>query len=108
MMVQFKGFKQDPRCERPTARGGDWAMIGDLPGSIFSVMHWYKLLAKFGGPRAPNEPFFMARDRQRPYTYSAALSDFQRWLRGVEADESLGLHGLRVLGYNLSLRGNLG
>ena len=27
-------------------------------------------------------------------------------LRAVGADESLGLHGLRVLGYNLSLRGN--
>ena len=65
MMVQFKGFKQDPRCERPTARGGDWAMVGDLPGSIFSVMHWYKLLAKLGGPRSPDEPFFLARDRER-------------------------------------------
>ena len=70
MGVRFKGIKQDPRCERPTARGGDWAVVGDVPGSIFSIMHWYKLLVRLSGAREAHEPFFLARDRVRPYTYS--------------------------------------
>ena len=106
MGVLFRGIKQDPRCERPTARGGDWAVVGDVPGSIFSIMHWYKRLVQLGGARESSEPFFLARDRIRPYTYSCALSDFRKFLAAVGADETLGLHGLRVLGYNLSLRGN--
>ena len=106
MGVLFRGIKQDPRCERPTARGGDWAVVGDVPGSIFSIMHWYKRLVQLGGAREASEPFFLARDRVRPYTYSCALSDFRKFLAAVGADETLGLHGLRVLGYNLSLRGN--
>jgi hypothetical protein len=106
MGVLFRGIKQDPRCERPTARGGDWAVVGDVPGSIFSVMLWYKRLVQLGGVRETSEPFFLARDRTRPYTYSCALSDFRTMLAAVGADETLGLHGLRVLGYNLSLRGN--
>ena len=57
MGVLFRGIKQDPRCERPTARGGDWAVVGDVPGSIFSIMRWYKRLVQLGGVRVATEPF---------------------------------------------------
>ena len=43
----------------------------------------------------------MARDRRRPYTYSAACTDLKRALRRVSpGDLDYGLHGLRVQGYN--------
>ena len=114
LMVQFKGFKQDPRCERPTAKGGDWAVVGDVAeDNLFSVRYWYTLVVKLAGrPRGKEEPFFLAKavdpstGQRYPYSYSCALSDFRRHLAAVGADTSLGLHGLRVLGYNLSLRGN--
>jgi hypothetical protein len=55
----------------------------------------------YPGPRAETEPFFMARDRRRPYTYSAASTDLKRMLRMVSPDDfAYGLHGLRVQGYN--------
>ena len=62
-MVQFKGFKQDPRCERPTAKGGDWAMVGDVPeDELFSVRYWYTLVVKLSGrPRGKEEPLFLAK-----------------------------------------------
>ena len=104
--VQFKGIKQDPRCERPTARGGDWAVVGDVPDTVFSIMLWYKRVCKHGGVRDPEGPAFLARDMVRALTYAAALSDFRRYLRAVGADVTLGLHGLRVAGYNLSLHTN--
>jgi hypothetical protein len=57
-------------------------------------MHFYD------GPREETSPFFMARDRKRPYTYSAATADLRRMLRKVSGDVEYGLHGLRVQGYN--------
>jgi hypothetical protein len=114
LMVQFKGFKQDPRCERPTAKGGDWAVIGDVPeDELFSIYYWYTRVCRLSGrTRDKEEPLFLAKTvdpatgKRYPYSYSAALSDFRRHLAAVGADTTLGLHGLRVLGYNLSLRGN--
>ena len=114
LMVQFKGFKQDPRCERPTAKGGDWAVVGDVPEEkLFSIYYWYTLVVRLSGrPRGKEEPLFLAKavdpttGQRYPYSYSAALADFRRHLAAVGADKALGLHGLRVLGYNLSLRGN--
>ena len=48
----------------------------------------------------------MARDRTRPYTYSAGMSDFKSLLGRVSEDTNFGHHGLRVEGYNLSVDGN--
>ena len=60
----------------------------------------------YDGPRDPASPFFMARDRQRPYTYTAAKSDLKVFLLRVGTDAEYGLHGLRVEGYNTgSLQG---
>ena len=113
LAVRFKAIKQDPRLERGEARGdgtdrnahleggADWAYVGDAPGSIFSVFHWYRLLMQFYfGPRRATDPFFMARDRVRPYTYSAAYTDLKTMLLRVGDDDEYGLHGLRVEGYN--------
>ena len=107
LCVRFKGVKQDPRCERPTGKGGDWATIGDLPDEpTFSIMRWYTRYVELAGPRQPGEPFFLARDRARAYTYPAAMSDLRKWLERVGVPTRYGMHGLRVLGYNLSIRGN--
>lgn len=118
LMARCKGNKTDRRIERPTARGdgsnpggaqlggNDWATVGDVPG-IFSVFTWYRRLMTFyTGPRPPTDPFFMAKDRKRAYTYTAAMSDFHALLARVSDDIAYGLHGLRVLGYNLSLSTN--
>ena len=113
LAVRFKKIKQDPRIERPAARGdgtdrgasqrggSDWAYVGDAPDSILSPFKWYRMLMQFySGPREETEPFFMARDRVRPYTYSAAMADLKAMLSRVTSDLDYGLHGARVEGYN--------
>ena len=118
LCVRFKKIKQDPRVERPGARGdgsdpgasqrggSDWVYIGDVPGSPLSPFLWYRrLMAFYDGPRPAEAPFFMARDRVRPYTYNNALTDFKDLLVKAGCLLVLGLHGLRVLGYNLALGG---
>ena len=60
----------------------------------------------YDGPRDPASPFFMARDRRRPYTYTAAMADLKTMLLRVGTDAAYGLHGLRVEGYNCSKEEN--
>ena len=103
--VRFRRIKQDQRVERPEARGdGDWSVVGDLPGTIFSIIRWYVLLAALhGAPRDPASPFFVdPADKTRALTYGQALSDVKRRQRavGVPEKDIAGLHGLRVEGYN--------
>lgn len=118
LAIRFKAIKQDPRIERPTARGdgsrrgeaqlggADWVYVGDVPG-IFSIFMWYRrYVAFFPNGRAPTDPLFLSRDMVRPYTYTAFVSDFRSALSHVSADVDYGPHGIRVLGYNLSLEGN--
>ena len=108
--VRLKGIKQDPRMQRPEAAGNeDWIVIGDVPGSDFSIMFWVQLLFSFHqGARDQDAPFFVDRDRRRPYLYSKATVDIRAlWAAVVgqaEAD-SCGLHGLRVAGYDAARRG---
>ena len=108
--VRFKGIKQDPRMERPAAAGdGDWAYVGDVPGSTFSILFWLKALMAFyaGLNRRPDDPFFVARDRTRPYTYRAAMADFRvRCARVGLPPDLFGLHSCRVGGYNTSVDAN--
>ena len=122
LWVRFKGIKQDPRVERPSAqhsvewlpfehepdgRGRDWVPIGDVEDPVFSISRWYQAFVRaLGRSRRPDESMFLSRDQSRPYTYRCLLSDFRSHLRLTGGDESLGPHGLRVLGYNLSKRGN--
>ena len=125
LWVRFKGIKQDPRIERGSAkhsvdwlpfdasdaadgRGRDWVPIGDVPDDpLFSVASWYQSFVRaLARDRLPDDPMFWARDRTRAYTYRCLLADFKAALARVDGDVSLGPHGLRVLGYNLSKRGN--
>ena len=119
MDVRMKGYKQDPRMERPEARGegGDWVTIGDLPDSKFSILTWYQRLVACQG-RAPADletPCFVEKVGGRPLTYSQALSMFKKVQEVVGTalgDEALaaapyGLHGARVEGWNAT-RATLG
>ena len=60
VLVRLKGIKQDPRMQRPEAAGNeDWIVIGDVPGSDFSIMFWVQLLFGFHhGARDQDAPFF--------------------------------------------------
>ena len=109
LAVRFKAVKQDPRLVRPAAQGdGDWCYVGDAPDTVFSVLLWFQRLSEFyPHGRDPDDPFFMSRDRSRPYTYTCAMSDLRSRLARVGVDGYLyGLHGLRVAGYNSSLHVN--
>ena len=97
--------------ERPEARGdGDWAVVGDIPGSKFSIILWYTRLQQFLG-RRPNRrgPMFLDPDMQRPLVYRKLLKQFKDLQRrvGVPEDELTGPHGLRVEGFN-GTKGGLG
>ena len=49
LWVRFRAIKQDPRQERPAARGsGDWACLGDVPDTKWSPIKWYVLVASPG------------------------------------------------------------
>ena len=112
--MRLKAIKQDPRLERPEAAGGveggeDWILVGDVDDPDFSVAAWLRLLFSFhSSARAPDSAFFLADNRRDPLVYRKAMQNFRLLLRagGATDDEarSLGLHGLRVLGYNLAKR----
>lgn len=108
--VRLKGIKQDPRMQRPEAAGNnDWVVIGDVPGSIFSILLWTgRLFALHGGPRDDKSAFYLDKSRKRPYIYSSAMVDIRSlWSKVVGAVQSreCGLHGLRVAGYNNARQG---
>jgi hypothetical protein len=122
LAVRFKAIKQDRRIERPEARGdhrlevarggaakggNDLSYIGDAPGHELSPFKWYAALMRFYGPRDEMSPFFMAKDRTRPYTYSAAQKDLKVMLARVSPDDTdFGFHGVRVEGWNRSSADN--
>lgn len=103
MKVRFRSVKQDQRVERPEASGdGDWAILGDIPDSLFSIVAWYlKVVALAGAPRDPASAMFVD-EQGRPLVYYKALKLFHEFqLRvGVPEADLAGLHGLRVAGYN--------
>ena len=109
--IRMKGNKVDPRMERPEAQGdGDWTPVGDVPGTVFSIVEWFLLLVKLK-PTEPSDdaPFFVARDGVRAYRYQDAVDDMRTLFArvdGVEDPSRYGAHGLRVAGYNNSKRGN--
>ena len=57
--------------------------------------------------RFQDAPFFVDRDRTRPYLYSKATTDVRAlWAKVVGQEAKLcGLHGLRVAGYDSARRG---
>ena len=95
---------------RPAAGGdGDISYCGDVTDSEFSLFSAYgKLMAFYPDGRDKEAPFFVARDRIRPYTYAAARADLHfhlERLEGVDPD-AYALHSFRVLGFNRSQRAN--
>ena len=104
MWVRFRKIKQDQRVEREEAKGeGDWAFIGDIPGSEFSILFWYRKLMGLMGHRPDRrQSFFLDKDMKRPLLYHKALKQFYERQRrvGVAEEDLAGLHGLRVEGYN--------
>ena len=116
--VRFKAIKQDPRIERPEARGtgqdpstttdGDWVWVGDVSDSVFSIIFWYQALCQLWGRRREmDEPFFVAKDKKRPYTYGCAMMDLHSYFELLNVPKPWpGLHGIRVEGNNLSRDGN--
>ena len=94
-----------PTEDEPTA-SGDWVYIGDVPGTVFSVDRWFKRLLSFGVRRHQGQPFFLHRDKTQPFTYTAGLEFLRVMQRRVGASEVPGLHGIRVLGNNLSRNTN--
>jgi hypothetical protein len=109
--VRLKSTKTDQRMERPEAAGNeDWVKIGDVPDSVFSLLAMtQRLFALHGAARVEDAPFYLDHDRRRPYLYGKALSDMRKLLARVVSKEeafSVGLHGLRVAGYNAGKRIN--
>ena len=88
---RMKAYKQDPRIQRPEAShaadwlpfdstqggdrtGRDWVVIGDVDNDTFSISRWYMRYTQLvGRERSDAEPMFLARDRQRPYTYTCLI-----------------------------------
>ncbi len=81
--------------------------MGDVPGP-FSVLRRLKVFMHFFAAERDGEaPFFLARDRVRPYTYATAMADPKTRCARVGVDGSrFGIHGIRVAGYNASVRAN--
>ena len=105
LAVRFKGTKQDPRRERAEARGNDdWAYVGDVDDEKWSWRYWYaRLMSHYPeGRSSSKDPFFMAKDRVRWYTYACAQNDLRAvyLILGLDPDEEGTLHGLRVESYN--------
>lgn len=97
-----------PFEDKSTGSGHDWVPIGDLPDvPEFSIARWYMAFVRsLGRQRQPSDPMFLARDRSRPYTYSCLRADLYNRLERLGLDTTLTPHCIRVLGYNLSKRGN--
>ena len=109
--VRMKAQKADPRMERPEAAGNnDWILIGEAEDELFSMLRWTQELFAWHGERRPGDaPFYVDRDRRRPYLYGKAIADMRElFARATTKEEaySYGLHGLRVTGYDLSRRYN--
>ena len=119
--VRFKATKPDPRIERDGAAGDGWqwgnadalggydfTWIGDVPGTPFSVLTWFRrFLSFFSGPRHPASYMFLDPDRVRALTYRVLSSQFQAALVRVGyVGPPLGMHGIRVEGYNESKAAN--
>ena len=102
----FGNIKQDKRSKRakrdPDKR--EWKPVGEVTG-ILSMLFWYELYLTFVPPdRPPDSPFFVREDG-RHAVYQELLDGFRAAMCRVPGISKayafkLGLHGLRVLGYN--------
>ena len=103
--LRLKVIKQDPRMERPEAAGNeDWVYVGDLDDPEFSVITWLQRVFAFHGrARSDDDPFFVDKRQRRMLTYGTAMTQFRTLLARVsswDVARTLGLHSLRVSGWN--------
>ena len=106
--VRLKAIKQDPRMERPAARGdGDWVLMGSSDVEHLDVVRWLqRYFSFFPGRRDSTAPFFVeAPTSVRALLYKRGMDNVRRlWalVPGVGRDlaRTRGLHGLRVAGHN--------
>ena len=102
----FGNIKQDKRSKRAQRDpdGREWKPVGEVTG-ILSMLFWYTQYLTFvGEDRPPDSPFFVKEDG-RHAVYQELLDGFREGMCRVEGITlamalKLGLHGLRVLGYN--------
>lgn len=93
--------KADPRAERLSSDAGpgrEWIVVGEVNDALWDLRVWLCLLFQFypEGPRDPDSLFFRnTTDKTRAYLYSAALTDFRRFV----GDDEAGLHGVRSEGF---------
>ena len=94
--------KADPRAERLSGDAGpgrEWIVVGEVNDDLFDMRRWLQLF--YGmlppGPRHPDSPYFVARDKVRPLIYSVALTVFRDFLSkgGCSNSQLYGLHGVR-------------
>ena len=73
--VNGRASKSDGLRMRSEARGGgDWGDVGDVRDSVCSVVLGHRRLMAFHGRKRPDaEPFYLNKDRRRPYIYSDFL-----------------------------------
>ena len=111
LAVRFKTEKQDPRNTRRSASdGGDWSYVGDVPGP-FSVLRRFQVFMRFFAAErdAGEAPFFLARDRGTPTHICRGYGGPEDKMCAGGVDGSrFGIHGIRVAGYNASVRANAG
>ena len=94
--------KADPRAERlsnDAGPGREWIVVGEVDDELFDMRTWLALFYAMlpSGPRLPDSPFFVSRDKTRPLIYSQALPDLRTFLRngGCDNPDDFGLHGIR-------------
>jgi hypothetical protein len=111
--VRLKVIKQDQRMERSAACGGegDWVYVGPVQDNNLNLLWWLQVLFSLHkGPRAPEGPFFVSVSRPgAAYLYRDALKDARRLYARVVGEQEaakLGLHGLRVEGWNRTSKHN--
>ena len=101
---RLRVIKQNPRAERPEAHGdGDWVIVGDLPGTEYSIITWYLRCQQFIGRRTDmTASLFLDDDMSRPWLYRKALAFFHSTQRacGMAENELVGFAGCRVAGWN--------
>ena len=102
----FGAIKQDKRSKRARRDpdGREWKPVGEVTG-ILSMKFWFTHYLTFVGKnRPPDAPFFIKENGEHA-VYQELLDGFREaMLRVPELTSAyvltLGLHGLRVLGYN--------
>ena len=100
-------IKQDQRSERAAvgSDGREWKPIGRVANPLLDALSWLLIYVEASSWSDGERPLFYVEDGS-PYTLPEFLDDLRQLLvrGGLTVEESLqyAVHGLRVLGYNLT------